>query len=61
MRIIPLNQPLRLQTILALFFLLCLRATTLAQEYEFDLWTTTNGLPQNTVTGLVQTPDGYFC
>lgn len=31
-----------------------------AQEYGFDLWTTANGLPQNTVTGVVQTPDGYL-
>lgn len=31
-----------------------------AQEYGFDVWTTANGLPQNTVTGVVQTPDGYL-
>jgi signal transduction histidine kinase/ligand-binding sensor domain-containing protein len=31
-----------------------------AQEYSFDSWTTANGLPQNTVTGVVQTPDGYL-
>lgn len=30
------------------------------QEYGFDTWTTANGLPQNTVTGVVQTPDGYL-
>ncbi len=41
-------------------FLLCLTATALAQEYGFDVWTTANGLPQNTVTGLAQTPDGYL-
>ena len=40
--------------------LLGLNATTLAQEYGFDVWTTANGLPQNTVTGLAQTPDGYL-
>jgi signal transduction histidine kinase/ligand-binding sensor domain-containing protein len=32
----------------------------LAEEYGFDVWTTANGLPQNTVTGVVQTPDGYL-
>ena len=32
----------------------------LAEEYGFDIWTTANGLPQNTVTGVVQTPDGYL-
>jgi signal transduction histidine kinase/ligand-binding sensor domain-containing protein len=31
-----------------------------AQEYGFDIWTTANGLPQNTVTGIAQTPDGYL-
>ena len=35
-------------------------ATASAQEYGFDVWTTTNGMPQNTVTGVVQTPDGYL-
>lgn len=40
--------------------LLGLNATALAQEYGFDVWTTANGLPQNTVTGLAQTPDGYL-
>lgn len=60
MRIEPPNRNLRFQTILAISFLLCLHATTLAQEYGFDVWTTANGLPQNTVTGVVQTPDGYL-
>ncbi len=32
----------------------------MAEEYGFDVWTTANGLPQNTVTGLAQTPDGYL-
>ena len=41
-------------------FLLGLTATARAQEYGFDVWTTANGLPQNTVTGVVQTPDGYL-
>jgi ligand-binding sensor domain-containing protein len=35
-------------------------ASVLAQEYGFDVWTTANGLPQNTVTNLAQTPDGYL-
>ena len=26
---------------------------TRAEEYGFDVWTTANGLPQNTVTGMV--------
>src|ERR1051325_1030409 len=38
----------------------CLVASARAQEYGFDVWTTANGLPQNTVTGVAQTPDGYL-
>ncbi len=41
-------------------FLLLLGVTAEAQEYGFDTWTTANGLPQNTVTKVVQTPDGYL-
>jgi ligand-binding sensor domain-containing protein len=43
--------------------LLCLfAATTFAQysPYRFDHWTTDDGLPQNTVTSVVQTRDGYL-
>ncbi len=60
MHIKPCNPDLRFQTILVISFLFCLRVTTQAQEYGFDVWTTANGLPQNTVTGVVQTPDGYL-
>jgi signal transduction histidine kinase/ligand-binding sensor domain-containing protein len=49
---------LAILTCLAL--LACTSASTPAQEYGFDVWTTANGLPQNTVTGVVQTPDGYL-
>ena len=45
-------------TCMVLCFAFC--ATAAAHEYSFDAWTTANGLPQNTVTGLVQTPDGYL-
>ena len=41
-------------------FLLCLNVSLFAAEYGFDVWTTAEGLPQNTVTGVVQTPDGYL-
>lgn len=41
-------------------FWICLNAVVSAQEYGFDIWTTANGLPQNTVNGLAQTPDGYL-
>jgi len=46
---------------IALTLLLTLAATTnaIAQNW-MDTWTTDNGLPQNSVTGLTQTPDGYI-
>ena len=31
-----------------------------AAQNRIDIWTTDNGLPQNSVTGLAQTPDGYI-
>jgi signal transduction histidine kinase/ligand-binding sensor domain-containing protein len=60
MRIKPPDRDLRFQTILAIAFLLCLQAAAFAVEYGFDVWTTANGLPQNTITGVAQTPDGYL-
>ncbi len=45
----------------SLFVLVAIQFASAAQEeYGFDIWTTANGLPQNTVTGVVQTPDGYL-
>jgi len=29
-------------------------------QYRLDTWTTDNGLPQNSITGLTQTPDEYL-
>jgi ligand-binding sensor domain-containing protein/signal transduction histidine kinase len=29
-------------------------------QYRFDVWTTDNGLPQNSVTSILQTRDGYL-
>ncbi len=29
-------------------------------QYRFDVWTTDNGLPQNGVRAIAQTPDGYL-
>ena len=45
---------------LGLLFCVCWSVPTFAQEYGFDVWTTANGLPQNTVTGVAQTPEGYL-
>lgn len=32
----------------------------LQAQYRLDTWTTDNGLPQNSITGLTQTPDEYL-
>lgn len=60
MRHRPPNRNSRFQALLIIPLLVYLSVTSRAQEYGFDLWTTANGLPQNTVTGVVQTPDGYL-
>jgi ligand-binding sensor domain-containing protein len=49
---------------LPLVVALAFSALTAAQaqaQYRFDVWTTENGLPQNGVRALAQTPDGYLC
>ena len=52
---------LRLSRLTILIYLIpYFSVSVLAQEYGFDVWTTANGLPQNTVTGVAQTPDGYL-
>ncbi|NOT49519.1 MAG: diguanylate cyclase [Acidobacteria bacterium] len=46
-----------------IIFLLCLLISgvfTAAGQYRFDTWTTDNGLPQNGVRQITQTPDGYL-
>lgn len=45
---------------ISVYIVVCFSTSTKAQEYGFDIWTTANGLPQNTVTGIAQTPDGYL-
>lgn len=47
------------QVFLCVFFSLffCVLASA---QYRLDNWTTENGLPQNTVTGVVQADDGYI-
>src|SRR5262245_32659542 len=39
---------------------LCCWGATVRAQYRFDQWTTDNGLPQNSVRGIVQTRDGYL-
>ncbi len=47
------------RSFLGIFICLVLAATVKAQ-FRFDHWTTDNGLPQNGVRGITQTPDGYL-
>lgn len=49
-------------TPLVLVTVLIVLASHLSIEAQnrIDTWTTDNGLPQNSVTGLTQTPDGYI-
>jgi diguanylate cyclase (GGDEF)-like protein len=42
---------------LALCLLVCRAASA---QYRYDTWTTDNGLPQNGVRAITQTPDGYL-
>jgi len=45
------------------FLLACILFGTIAAvraEYQIESWTTDNGLPQNTVSSIVQTADGYL-
>jgi ligand-binding sensor domain-containing protein len=36
------------------------RRLTQPQEFTVDQWTTVDGLPQNSVNAVAQTPDGYI-
>src|ERR1700747_1168778 len=50
------------------FWLICLAAlcllncigTAMAAQYRLQAWTVDNGLPQNVIRGVAQTPDGYL-
>src|SRR5690349_22464784 len=44
--------------LLILLWLLC--ASRASAQYHFDTWTTEQGLPQNSVLAIAQTPDGYL-
>ncbi|MDQ6788075.1 MAG: histidine kinase [Acidobacteriota bacterium] len=46
--------------VLKIIILLFLFSQTVRAQYHFDSFTTDNGLPQNGVRGIAQTPDGYL-
>ena len=41
-------------------WLWCGALSTVMAQYQFDAWDTAQGLPQNTVSALIQTRDGYL-
>ena len=41
-------------------FCFCIDATRVFGQFRFDSWTTDDGLPQNGVRAITQTPDGYL-
>jgi hypothetical protein len=45
---------------LFLFAFVCSPFSLIAQENLFKIWNTENGLPQNSVVSIAQTPDGYI-
>ncbi len=45
---------------LLLCFFLCYGFVTVKAQYRIDQWTADDGLPQNSVYGIVQTRDGYL-
>lgn len=49
-----------LHIIFFLIYVSTLNAQPLNQKFLQTHWTTENGLPQNSVTGIAQTPDGYL-
>lgn len=46
--------------VLVLFVLVLLVARTASAQYQIKSWTTEDGLPQSTVIGIAQTPDGFI-
>ena len=55
-------QPKQLMKLKKWLIFLCVfsAVSTAKAQYRFDSWTTDNGLPQNSVFSILQTPDGYI-
>ncbi|MBK7932221.1 MAG: diguanylate cyclase [Acidobacteria bacterium] len=49
-----------MKLLIGLCLLICLAASMAVGQYRFDTWTTDNGLPQNGVRQVAQTPEGYL-
>ena len=55
-------QPKQLMKLKKWLIFLCVfsAVSTAKAQYRFDQWTTDDGLPQNSVFSILQTPDGYI-
>lgn len=57
----PLNRKLKGSHLFCILVMMLAAATPTAHaQYQIESWTTDNGLPQNTVSSIVQTLDGYL-
>lgn len=56
----PIEMKRPLGACLFLAATLCMLTSVLIGQYRFDSWTTDNGLPQNGIRQITQTPDGYL-
>ena len=48
------------RAVVRLFLIVCLSGVAAVAQQFFKTWTTENGLPQNNVINIAQTPDGYI-
>src|SRR5258706_5580037 len=56
-----MEKPLKCRLIpLVLLVFVCSAVSLIAKDYSFKTWNTENGLPQNSVNSIAQTPDGYI-
>src|SRR5258708_3474262 len=56
-----MQKPLKCRLIpLVLLVFVCSAGSLIAKDYSFKTWNTENGLPQNSVNSIAQTPDGYI-
>jgi len=57
---VELKPLVRLVAVPAILLAFASSAVAAAKEYQFDSWTTENGLPQNSINDILQTRDGYL-
>jgi signal transduction histidine kinase/ligand-binding sensor domain-containing protein len=55
-----MSKPFSTCGLLLCLLFLCGSSQRVVAQYRFDHWTADNGLPQNSVRGIVQTRDGYL-